>query len=49
MTFNVKRAFLLVLFLLGFIHGCGSGQPEVKVDPVLAKKPFPKAGGRQVP
>ncbi|WP_435008766.1 hypothetical protein P12x_000028 [Tundrisphaera lichenicola] len=49
MTLKVKRACLSVLLLLVFVLGCGSGQAEVKVDPELAKKPFPKAGGRQVP
>ncbi|SIO58407.1 hypothetical protein SAMN05444166_5668 [Singulisphaera sp. GP187] len=49
MTVKVKRSCLLVLLLLGFVLGCSRSEPEVKVDPALAKKPFPKAGGRQVP
>jgi|GEM_PF-5612212 len=49
MTRKVQLAFLSVLLLLGFVLGCDSGQPELKVDPALAKKPFPKTGGRQVP
>ena len=49
MTLKVKRAFLSVLLLLGFVLGCSKGEPEAKVDPALAGKPFPKAGGRQGP
>ena len=42
MTLKVKRGFLLVLLLLGFVLGCGKGEPELKMDPALANKPFPE-------
>jgi hypothetical protein len=49
MTLKVRRAFLSALILLGFVLGCSKSEPEVKVDPALAGKPFPKTGGRQGP
>jgi hypothetical protein len=49
MTLKVKRPCLSVLLLFGFVVGCSKSEPEVKVDPALAGKPFPKTGGRQVP
>lgn len=49
MNIKPKRAFLVLLPLLGFVLGCGSAQTEAKPDPAQASKPFPKAGGRQVP
>ena len=48
MARKVRRSIVLIL-LLGFAPGCGGGQPEVKLDPVQAGKPFPKAGERQAP
>ena len=42
------RAVLSALILSGLAAaGCSKGEPELKVDPAMANKPFPKAGGRQ--
>ena len=51
MTVKVKRVYLSAMLLCAFAIGCGSntGPTEIKPDPALAGKPFPKAGGRQTP
>jgi hypothetical protein len=39
---RANRCLLVLGFsLLGLIPGCGEKQPEVKLDPALANKPFP--------
>ncbi len=47
MTRTIWRNALAALLAFGLAAGCGESaqpQPEVKLDPALAKKPFPKVG-----
>ncbi len=51
MTHRIWRFALLGLIELGLVAGCGAKAPqqEVKPDPALATKPFPKVGDAPKP
>ncbi len=39
---SFRRGHLATLILAGFVSGCGPKATEIKPDPALANKPFPK-------